>query len=368
MLRWMRTRLFNDSACYSCHHLASADASGGRGLLMAHTAQERHVVGVVSAATSYGASPGYNVASWSVNNGVLLVRNWDSVFIFVLTRKLLRALAIQSGGLVGLRRVFDELCHADALLWTLAVDNTGIHVWLPVFSLRRLLLHDWRLWLSCLLFLLQSFIATAIGLRTEPVIVRQKLILSLLHVIPTTSVNTLPIVIVLHGIFIGVIGAVPLLWHALLIVVICYYDIVSLLFHLLVQFVECRTLLQGILLLLHLLLQRYLGGRLVLIHNLGSIVCGRWTIRETWTRIRSSLCQSAVIIVLHLWKGTLSSSYRAVILVIWLLVCLDNNIFLSLIVSSTSHIIKTLVLLLQLLLLIHHAVGVWNHWANVILV
>ena len=132
-----------------------------------------------------------------------------------------------------------------------------------------------------MLFLLQSLIATAIGLRTEPVIVRQKLILSLLHVITATSINTLSIVIVLHGIFIGVVGAVSLLWHALLIVVICYYDIVSLLFHLLVQFVECRTLLQGILLLLHLLLQWYLGCRFVLIHNLGGIVCGRRTIRET---------------------------------------------------------------------------------------
>jgi len=130
-----------------------------------------------------------------------------------------------------------------------------------------------------LFFLLQGLIATAIGLRTEPVIVRQKLILSLLHVIPTTSINALTVVIVLNGIFIGIIGAVPLLWHALLIVVICYYDIVSLLFHLLVQFVECRTLFQGVLLLLHLLLQWYLGGRLVLIHNLGGIVCRRRAIR-----------------------------------------------------------------------------------------
>jgi len=131
-----------------------------------------------------------------------------------------------------------------------------------------------------LLFLLQGLVAAAIGLRTEPVIVRQKLILSLLHVIPTASVNALTVVIVLNGIFIGVIGAVPLLWHALLIVVICYYDIVSLLFHLLVQFVECRTLLQGILLLLNLLLHGwYLGSRLVLIHNLGGIVCRRWAIR-----------------------------------------------------------------------------------------
>ncbi len=131
-----------------------------------------------------------------------------------------------------------------------------------------------------MLFLLQGLIATTIGLRTEPIIVRQKLILSLLHVIPTASVNALTIVIVLNGVFIGVIGAVPLLWHALLIVVICYYDIVSLLFHLLVQFVECRTLLQGILLLLHLLLHGwYLGSGLVLIHNLGGIVCRRWAIR-----------------------------------------------------------------------------------------
>ena len=59
----MRARLFNDSACYSCHHLASADASGGRGLLVAHTAKERHVVGVAVAATGYGASSSYDVAS-----------------------------------------------------------------------------------------------------------------------------------------------------------------------------------------------------------------------------------------------------------------------------------------------------------------
>ncbi len=129
-------------------------------------------------------------------------------------------------------------------------------------------------------FLLQGLIATAIGLWTEPVIIRQKLILSLLHIIPTTSVYALTVVIVLNRIFIGIIGAVPLLWHALLIVVICYYDIVSLLFHLLVQFVECRTLLQGILLLLYLLLHGwYLGSGFVLIHNLGGIVCRRWAIR-----------------------------------------------------------------------------------------
>jgi hypothetical protein len=91
-----------------------------------------------------------------------------------------------------------------------------------------------------LLFLLQCLIPAAIGLWTESVIVSQQLILSLLHIVTTASVNALAIVIVLHSIFIGIIGAVTLLlWHALLVVVICYYDIVSLLFHLLVQFVEC---------------------------------------------------------------------------------------------------------------------------------
>jgi hypothetical protein len=89
-----------------------------------------------------------------------------------------------------------------------------------------------------LLFLLQRFVTSAIGLRTESVVVSQKLILSLLHVITTSSVNALTIVIVLHSIFIGIIGAISLLWHAQLIVVICYYDIVSLLLHLLVQFVK----------------------------------------------------------------------------------------------------------------------------------
>ncbi len=94
-----------------------------------------------------------------------------------------------------------------------------------------------------MLFLLQCLIPTAIGLRTESVIVSQQLILSLLHIVTTTGVNALAIVIVLHSVFIRIVGAVPLLlWHALLVVVICYYDIVSLLFHLLVQFVECRTL------------------------------------------------------------------------------------------------------------------------------
>jgi hypothetical protein len=91
-----------------------------------------------------------------------------------------------------------------------------------------------------LLFLLQCLIPAAIGLRTESVIVSQQLILSLLHIVTTASVDALTIVIVLHGIFIGIVGAVPLLlWHTLLVVVICYYDIVSLLFHLLVQFMEC---------------------------------------------------------------------------------------------------------------------------------
>jgi hypothetical protein len=335
-----------------------------------HTAQERHIVGVtVSVVAGDGASPGYDVAGWGVNQGFLLVVHWDRVFIFVLAGQLLGALTIQSRGLVRLRGILDELSHADAFLRALTVDDTSIHVGLPVFSLRWLLLHNWRLWLPRLLFLLQSLIAPAIGLRTESVIVSQKLILRLLHVITTASVNALTIVIVLHGVLIGVIGAIPLLWHALLIVVICYYDIVSLLFHLLVQFVECRTFLQGILLLLHLLLHNWhLGCRLVLIHNLGGIVCGRWTVWQTWARIRRSLCQSAVIIVLHLWKWALRSPYRTVILVIWLLVCLDNHIFLSLIVSSTCHIVKALMLLLQLLLLIHHTVSVWNHWANVILV
>jgi hypothetical protein len=70
-----------------------------------------------------------------------------------------------------------------------------------------------------------------------------------------------------------------LLRHTLLVVVICYYDIVSLLFHLLVQFVECWTLFEGILLLLNLLLHGNLGSRLVLIHNLCGIACGRWAIR-----------------------------------------------------------------------------------------
>ena len=140
--------------------------------------------------------------------------------------------------MVRLRCIFNELGHSNALLGSLSVDDASIHVRLPILGLRRLLLHDWRLRLSCLLFLLESLVASTVRFRTKPIVVSKQLILCLLHIVTTASVNALTVVIVLGSILIRIIGAISLLGHTLLVVVISRYNIVSLLLHLLVQFMK----------------------------------------------------------------------------------------------------------------------------------
>ena len=82
---------------------------------MAYTAQERHVISITVYTTCNGTSSCYNVACRSVNKRFLLI-HWDSVFIFVLTTHLLRALPIKSIRLACLGRIFNELSHSNAFL------------------------------------------------------------------------------------------------------------------------------------------------------------------------------------------------------------------------------------------------------------
>ena len=176
----MWASLFNDTACYSSHHFTSANTSGWRRLVISNskvvvgdTAQERHVVSVPS--TNNSSTSSYDVACRCVNQRVLLICRWDIVFILILAGYLLGALSsrVHAPWLTRLRWVLNELRHADSLLWALSVDNACIHIWLPIINLRWLLLNDRGLWLTSLLLLLERFVATAIRLGTESVVISQ---------------------------------------------------------------------------------------------------------------------------------------------------------------------------------------------------
>ncbi len=174
MLRWVWACLLNDATCNSGHHLASADSSRWRWLFMTHTTQERHVVSVAIIA-GYGTAASYNVTGWGVDDRVLLlvIADRDAVLVLILAGELLGALTVVVQGArlpSWLWRVLDKLCHADPLLWALTVDDTRIHVRLPVIG--WLLLLDRWLRLPSLLFLLKYFVAPAtVRFRTEPVVV-----------------------------------------------------------------------------------------------------------------------------------------------------------------------------------------------------
>jgi len=228
VLWWMWTCLLNDPTGYSSHHFPGPHPSGWRCLIV-HIAHEWHVVGI----WGYdGTSASNNVWITCVDNGILLVRGSNLIFIFILTWNLLlirEGDATASNVWLLLRwRVLDKLSHSYALLRALSVNVAHIiDVRLPIILLNR------RLRLPCLLLLLDSLVI-AVWLWTETVVVCQQLILHLLNVVATSSVSSLRVVIVLSLIWIIWSISLLLLYHASQLLIVGNYSVVSLLLHLLV--------------------------------------------------------------------------------------------------------------------------------------
>ena len=253
MLWGMRTSLFNDSACYSSHHFTSTYTSWGR-MLNVMIADKRHVI-CVWGTTSYRSSSCDNISSACIYDGIsgsgsseTLSSSGNIVLILVLARDLLRSLMTALwwgtswlGWEFFIHKFSDSIGthQAYSFFAALTIYHTHIDAWRPILISLRL---RW-LTLSSILFLQQFLSVLSCVFGREPVVIID-LILVLLHVITTSSIDPR---------FIWIVASVSLvlllLWGWLLPAkhapqLAISYGIISLLLHFLIQLVESRRLFE----------------------------------------------------------------------------------------------------------------------------